>query len=186
MKVNFGSGKNYLKDYINIDINPSWKPDIIADLSKGIPILDPFGKCIPLVNCDEILAHDVLEHIPDLVSAMTNCLNMLKEGGIMDISVPYYLSLGAWQDPTHVRAFNENSWIYYTDWFWYLGWETYRFEIVDLKFVLSKFGESLKSGDILEILNIPKAVDSMRVVLRKKKLTEEEKGTMEAYHRIQQ
>lgn len=35
----------------------------------------------------------------------------------------------AWQDPTHVRALNENSWTYYTDWFWYLGWYEHRFEI---------------------------------------------------------
>ena len=33
----------------------------------------------------------------------------------------------AWQDPTHVRALNRNSWLYYTDWFWYLGWLEHRF-----------------------------------------------------------
>ena len=35
----------------------------------------------------------------------------------------------AWQDPTHVRAMNENSWIYYCDWFWYLGWVEHRFAV---------------------------------------------------------
>jgi hypothetical protein len=43
--------------------------------------------------------------------------------------VPYEKAATAWQDPTHIRAMNENSWIYYTEWFWYLGWFEYRFEI---------------------------------------------------------
>ena len=73
----------------------------------------------------EIIANDVLEHIPDLVKAMTNCRDLLKRGGEMHIHVPYDLSYGAWQDPTHVRAFNENSFLYYTD-LWYRDWETDR------------------------------------------------------------
>jgi hypothetical protein len=28
-----------------------------------------------------------------------------------------------------VRAMNENSWIYYCDWFWYLGWFEHRFQV---------------------------------------------------------
>jgi SAM-dependent methyltransferase len=179
MKVNFGSGKNYLKGYVNVDINPMWKPDIICDVSKAIPIGTEN-------KCQEIIAHDVLEHIPDLVSAMTNCLDMLVEGGIMDISVPYYLSLGAWQDPTHVRAFNENSWLYYTDWFWYLGWKTHRFELVAAKstFVFSEFGNSLKDKSFEDLLILPKAIDSMRVVLKKVPLTDTDKKTLEAYHGV--
>lgn len=179
MKVNLGSGKNYRKDCLNIDINPLWKPDIVADISKGVPITG---------WCNEIIAHDVLEHIPDLVSAMTNCLEMLIEDGTMEISVPYYLSVGAWQDPTHIRAFNENSWIYYTEWFWYLGWKTYRFEIVKMDFILSPYGESLKQehpeATQWWILTMPKAVDSMHVVLKKVGLTEEEKKIGEAYYGV--
>lgn len=173
MKVNLGSGKNYLQGYVNVDINPLWQPDVVADIgwNRGIGLAE---------QADEIIAHDILEHIPDLVSAMTNCLALLKEGGTMDISVPYYLSLGAWQDPTHVRAFNENSWLYYTDWFWYLGWKEYRFELVSLNFVLASF---YGTADVTEdLLDKPKAVESMRVVLRKVALTEAEKATAESYY----
>ena len=42
---------------------------------------------------------DVLEHIPELVTAMTNCLILLAEGGIMKISSPYDLSLGGLAGP---------------------------------------------------------------------------------------
>lgn len=175
MKVNLGSGKNYLEGYVNIDIDPMWKPDLVMDISRYNPPAEHLG------SVEEIIAHDVLEHISDLVSAMTNCLSLLKEGGTMDIAVPYYLSLGAWQDPTHVRAFNENSWLYYTDWFWYLGWKEYRFEIVELKFISSIWGEHIREDD----LHVPKSVDSMRVILRKILLTDKEKMAGEAYYGIQ-
>ena len=78
----------------------------------------------PLIN-----ANNVLEHVPDLPALMTNALALLKTGGEFHIEVPYEGALTAWQDPTHVRAMNENSWIYYTDWFWYLGWFEHRFAI---------------------------------------------------------
>ncbi len=179
MKVNLGSGKNYLQGYVNVDINPMWKPDRVWDVSRSIPS-DMVGAC------EEIIAHDVLEHIPDLVSAMTNCLALLKEGGTMDISVPYYLSLGAWQDPTHVRAFNENSWVYYTDWFWYLGWTEHRFQIEKLEYTVSLYGKTLieanKNVTLEWLLTMPKAVDAMRVILRKIAVPEEEKTVAEVYY----
>ncbi len=205
MKVNLGSGKNYLEGYVNIDINPMWKPDIVCDIG-AYTIIDESNSDITFRNSgwgdgpmysvfpasagrvDEILANDVLEHIPDLVSAMTNCLALLRIGGTMDISVPYYLALGAWQDPTHVRAFNENSWIYYTDWFWYLGWKDYRFEVVNIEYVLSQKGDHIRNTSenivLSDLLDMPKAVDSMHVTLRKVKLTDDEKKAAEAYHGV--
>ena len=78
-----------------------------------------------------VYANNVLEHVPDLVTLMGNCLKLLKTGGEFRIEVPYEHARAAWQDPTHVRALNENSWSYYTDWFWYLGWYEHRFEIAD-------------------------------------------------------
>ena len=60
---------------------------------------------------------------------MTRCLALLKTGGEMHVEVPFEGAPTAWQDPTHVRAMNENSWLYYTDWFWYLGWFEHRFAV---------------------------------------------------------
>jgi hypothetical protein len=67
--------------------------------------------------------------VPDLPCLMTNVLTLLKEGGEIEIEVPYEKAPTAWQDPTHIRAMNENSWMYYVEWFWYLGWFEHRFEI---------------------------------------------------------
>ena len=101
---------------------------------------------------------------------------MLRNGGILKIDVPYDLSLGAWQDPTHVRAFNQNSWLYYTEWFWYLGWNQHRFDLTSSFYSFSQYGQQLKlEGKSLEdLLCIPRAIDAMIVELTKRPTTIEE------------
>jgi len=87
---------------------------------------------------DAAIANDVLEHIPNLTVAMTNLLRVLRPGGIFEILVPYDLSYGAWQDPTHVRARSmRRSWLYYCDWHWYLGWTEARFDIVSHEMIFT-------------------------------------------------
>ncbi|MGB7584657.1 MAG: hypothetical protein WBM11_07415, partial [Terriglobales bacterium] len=134
-KLNLGSGKDWREDYFNADFDPYWEPDAVLDFSRALPIGQSletlrFGTVVLQNNWfDEIIANDALEHIPNLTLAMTSCLNLLRVGGLFRIAVPYDLSWGAWQDPTHVRAFNERSWLYYTDWFWYMGWTEARFDL---------------------------------------------------------
>ncbi len=172
LTLNLGSGKDWRDDCLNADIQARVKPDWVADISRvnfGEVIATRFGEIqIKPYMFDKIIANDVLEHIPDLVGAMTNCKNLMKPGGEFHIHVPYELSLGAWQDPTHVRAFNENSWLYYTDWHWYLGWED-RFYMKQMAFNLSEYGNELAEKKVsdAEILRTPRAVDSMSVILCK-------------------
>ncbi len=172
LTLNLGSGKDWRDDCLNADIQARVKPDWVTDISRvnfGEIIATRFGEMqIKPYMFDKIIANDVLEHIPDLVAAMTNCKNLLKARGEFHIHVPYELSLGAWQDPTHVRAFNENSWLYYTDWHWYLGWGD-RFYMKQLAFNLSEYGNELAEKKVTdaEILRTPRAVDSMSVILCK-------------------
>jgi hypothetical protein len=86
-------------------------------------------------SLDGIYANNVLEHVPDLPRLMTNLLALLKEGGELELEVPYEKAMTAWQDPTHLRAMNMNSWLYYTSWFWYLGWFNHRFEISNFQWL---------------------------------------------------
>ena len=169
--LNLGSGKDWREDCINADVERRIKSDWcldIQDVHWGSMLVTRKGDFyVKKEMFDVILANDVLEHVPDLVKSMRNCMELLKVGGEMRIHVPYDLSYGAWQDPTHVRAFNEKSWLYYTDWHWYLGWED-RFHLTHLEFTLSSVGESLKLPQD-EILRTPRAVDSMYVILQKGK-----------------
>jgi SAM-dependent methyltransferase len=181
--LNMGSGKDWREDAFNIDIQSDWNPDALFDFNKELPSegisLDTkrFGKIKLSENhFDLIYSMDVLEHLDNLITAMTTCLRLLKVGGIMKINVPYDLSWGAWQDPTHVRAFNEKSWLYYTDWHWYIGWFDYRFDIVSLTYSLSPIGAEMNNQGLnLDLITrTPRAVDSMVVELKKRSLNSEE------------
>ena len=170
LTLNLGSGKDYKPDCVNADIRADVGADWVVDICKlslGEVIQSPVGLVTIKPFCfSKIMAFDVLEHLPDLVQAMTNCRDMLIDGGEMHIHVPYDLSHGAWQDPTHVKAFNEKSWVYYCEWAWYLGWKGSRFEMTHLEMRLSEYGASLKLPQD-EILRLPRAVDSMYVILKK-------------------
>ncbi len=181
--LNIGSGKAWNEDALNIDIDSEWYPDAIYDLNTFLPqdgaelVTTRFGTVRLKENhFDLITAFDVLEHVQQLCTAMSTCLAWLKEGGIFRINVPYDLSWGAWQDPTHVRAFNERSWLYYTDWYWYLGWTRWRFDLVSLQYMLSPIGQELhaQGTPVDHLIRIPRAVDSMLLDLRKRPLTQQE------------
>ena len=182
-RLNIGSGKDFQADFLNVDINDHWAPDFVADVSGEFPppgLIETrrFGEIkIEPGSFDQIIANDVLEHVTDLVQTMTNCLNLLRLGGVFDILVPYDLSYGAWQDPTHVRAFNERSWLYYTDWHWYLGWAEARFRVVNSEYLLSPYGQQLRQrgAPLEQIAMAPRAVDSMKVRLEKILLSEAER-----------
>jgi glycosyltransferase involved in cell wall biosynthesis len=61
-----------------------------------------------------IRAMDFLEHIPDKVRLMNECYRVLHHGGMLLSMTPSTDGRGAFQDPTHVSFWNENSWWYYT------------------------------------------------------------------------
>jgi len=170
--LNLGNGKDWRKDCINADIQEAKNPDWLLDICK-VPWGEEIHTRLGVYKVedemfDKIIANDVLEHIQDLVTAMTNCKRLLKPKGEMHIHVPYDLSLGAWQDPTHVRAFNENSFLYYTDWHWYLNWKD-KFILTEIAYELSEVGRELleKNAPKEVIFRTPRAVDALKVILTK-------------------
>jgi hypothetical protein len=140
-RLHIGSGKDYKLGWFNVDIIAAAQPDAVLDLAKPqswpLKLLSSVVGPVELLpgGLSEIYANNVLEHVPDLPQLMTNCLALLSEGGEMHIEVPHERAETAWQDPTHVRAMNKKSWIYYTDWFWYLGWFDWRFNLKKLVFL---------------------------------------------------
>lgn len=185
-----GSGKDFRTDCLNIDINPAMNPDLVLDLSLPLDHAARhktvrFGdvRLMP-GSFSRITAFEVLEHMRDVPQTMRNFLDLLRDGGELELSVPYDLSLGAWQDPTHIHAFNEMSWIYYCEWAWYMGWRENRFSKISLHLSLSDYGKQLEAGGTSsdDLLRVPRAVDGMKVILRKRKSTAAEK---EEYDRMQ-
>lgn len=140
-RINLGSGKDYKPGWLNIDILERAEPDLVLDLGRPVQLPLELSSCrrgrvrLEPGSIELVYANNVLEHVPDLTQLMGNVLAMLKDGGQFVIEVPYEHAPTAWQDPTHLRALNENSWLYYTDWFWYLGWFDHRFEIAEFQWL---------------------------------------------------
>jgi SAM-dependent methyltransferase len=182
LQINLGSGRDWRPGWLNLDIEPRWEPDAVLDVARPLALpqaLDTarYGRIVLSEGMVErIIANDVMEHVSDLTVAMTNCLRLLKVGGDLLVKVPYDLSYGAWQDPTHVRAFNERSFLYYTDWYWYLGWTDFRFD-AQISFNLGELGRELAARGVKpdEIARTPRAVDEMMVRLRKRPTTAAER-----------
>ena len=65
-----------------------------------------------------IRASHVFEHLKDSIHTMNEAFRVLAPGGWLFIDVPSTDGRGAWQDPTHITFFNENSFWYYTNKFY--------------------------------------------------------------------
>lgn len=103
LKVDLGGGIDPKPGYISIDQKDA---HIICDLNEGIPLKD---NSVGVLN-----ASHIIEHLRDPIKTMSEIHRVLADGGWAMIEVPSTDGRGAWQDPTHVSFWNENSFWYYT------------------------------------------------------------------------
>lgn len=103
MKVDLGGGLFPRDGYVTIDQEGG---NITCDLNEGIPLPD---NSVGVIN-----ASHVLEHLKDPIKSMSEIHRVLCDGGWAFIEVPSTDGRGAWQDPTHVSFWNQNSFWYYT------------------------------------------------------------------------
>lgn len=103
MKIDLGGGFGCPEGYKSVDLKNA---DIIADLDEGIPLPDN--------SVGVVRAWDILEHIQDKQKIMSEIHRVLCDGGWLLVGVPSTDGRGAFQDPTHVSFWNENSFWYWT------------------------------------------------------------------------
>jgi SAM-dependent methyltransferase len=104
--IDLGCGKRKAPGYVGIDKVDLPGVDIVCDVATdGIPFPDS--------SVDIVRAHDVLEHLPNPLSVMNEIYRVLKPYGLADLRVPSTDGRGAFQDPTHVSYWNQNSFDYY-------------------------------------------------------------------------
>jgi O-antigen biosynthesis protein len=108
LKLDLGGRFNKDKRYLSVDLKDC---DIKLDLNGD---WSTFGDN----SVGVIRANDVLEHLKDPIEVMKKIYRVLVPGGYCFIRVPSTDGRGAWQDPTHVSFWNENSFLYYTDKLW--------------------------------------------------------------------
>ncbi len=126
VKLNLGSNRFPKAGYINVDQEPLPGVNLVADLNQPWPWEDE--------SVDFIRANHVFEHLqgpdPAKVAGQIWCMNeafrVLKPGGELDIEVPSTAGPGAFQDPTHVTFWNENTFFYFQagadHWMQYWPW----------------------------------------------------------------
>jgi len=104
--LDFGAAHNQVEGYIGVDQREGPGVDIVAELPKPIDLPDS--------SVGVIRACDFLEHIADKVGLINEIYRLLAPGGMLLSLTPSTDGRGAFQDPTHVAFYNENSFWYYT------------------------------------------------------------------------
>ncbi|MCC6379813.1 MAG: methyltransferase domain-containing protein [Burkholderiales bacterium] len=80
--VNFGSGPYPLAGWINVDLDPAGRPDVVADLSRTLPFAD---ACADAIFSEDFVAQ--LE--PDALRGfLSECRRMLKPEGTLRVLTP--------------------------------------------------------------------------------------------------
>lgn len=83
MRLNLGSGqRKFGPGWTNVDINPKWEPDVVAD-----------GASMPMFedgSADLVVAHHTLEHYGcgEAAPMVRECHRVLKPGGSLLVFVP--------------------------------------------------------------------------------------------------
>jgi FkbM family methyltransferase len=86
-KLNLGCGYDHRAGYLNVDLFERHEPDLVADVRDL--------SALPGDYFDEIIAHDVLEHLlrDDTVRTLAGWARLLRKGGRLNLRVPSFLHL---------------------------------------------------------------------------------------------
>jgi predicted SAM-dependent methyltransferase len=98
--LNLGCGSDIRSGYVNLDVSPLPGVDVVHNLAK-LPY--PFEDN----RFDEIVAFNILEHLPDTIGVLEELWRISRPGGVLHVRIPYWNSLDGITDPTHVRWFNQ-------------------------------------------------------------------------------
>jgi predicted SAM-dependent methyltransferase len=86
-RLNLGCGFDRREGYLNVDFQPFHQPDLVSDVRK----LD----ALPSAAYEEIVAQDVLEHLPrtDTLDTLREWARVLRPGGRLVLRVPDVIGL---------------------------------------------------------------------------------------------
>jgi O-antigen biosynthesis protein len=105
--LDLGAAHNKPPGYLGVDQYEGPDVDIVGDVTNGIDLPDS--------SVGVIRAVDFLEHVTDKIAIFNELYRLLAHGGMLLSLTPSTDGRGAFQDPTHVAFYNENSFWYFTD-----------------------------------------------------------------------
>jgi O-antigen biosynthesis protein len=106
LALDMGGALRKKEGYLAVDRRKMPGVDFVCDCNKRLPFEDN--------SVGIIRAVDFMEHIKDSVHLMNEFYRILIHGGMLLSMTPSTDGRGAFQDPTHVSFWNENSFWYYT------------------------------------------------------------------------
>jgi SAM-dependent methyltransferase len=107
LRLHLGCGQKVVPGYLGVDSVHLPGVDVVWDLNmRPWPWSDD--------SVEAVLTEHTLEHLDDTVATMEEIWRVCKHDARVHIVVPYALSLGAFQDPTHRRFFTEQTFRYFT------------------------------------------------------------------------
>ena len=107
LALDLGAAHRKPPGYLGVDQFPGEGVDIVATLPERLDLPDG--------SVGLIRAVDFLEHVPEKVPLINELYRLLAPGGMLLTMTPSSDGRGAYQDPTHVAYYNENSFWYYTN-----------------------------------------------------------------------
>jgi hypothetical protein len=121
--IDLGGAHNPREGYETVDLTGS--PDHLVDFLK---------LNFPANSVGLIRAVDFMEHVQDKIAFIKKVYELLVDGGMLLSLTPSTDGRGAFQDPTHVAFYNENSFWYYTN----NDYKKYVSDLEDVRFQTSK------------------------------------------------
>lgn len=106
LALDMGAAHQKKPGYLGVDIRKREGVDIVCDCNERLPFEDN--------SVGVIRAVDFMEHIRNPVHLMNEFHRVLTHGGMLLSMTPSTDGRGAFQDPTHVSFWNQNSFWYYT------------------------------------------------------------------------
>ncbi|WP_052682338.1 glycosyltransferase [Saccharothrix sp. ST-888] len=107
LALDLGAAHRKPPGYLGVDQYPGDGVDIVATLPGRLDLPDD--------SVGLLRAVDFLEHVPAKIPLINELYRLLAPGGMLLTLTPSSDGRGAYQDPTHVAYYNENSFWYYTD-----------------------------------------------------------------------
>ena len=106
IKLDLGCGQVPKEGFIGVDVRALDKVSVVHDLTQHPwPWTD---ESVTEVHCSHFI-----EHVPNLTPFMEELWRILIPNGTATVIAPYYNNVRCWQDPTHLQAISENSFLYF-------------------------------------------------------------------------